>query len=164
MGTTTELKRFSIGVDCSGIQPHTIRVMCNAQEWVLSSDKSVESHDPMDRVGGPFHIHTLCDEGADDNFANKWWLFWIVDSWFSPCILVRGDSDAEAYENFLEWCGDKDANDGEGHYGLIVDDKEKLALIEAGEDVDGVEFTSYGVPVDMSDIRMQPCTLKSLEF
>lgn len=39
--TTTDLKRFAIGVDCSGIQPHTIRVMCNKQEWVLSSDPTV---------------------------------------------------------------------------------------------------------------------------
>lgn len=164
MTTTTDIKRFNLGIDCSKKQPHTIRVTCDEQEWVLSSDESVESHHPMDRVGGQFCIHRLCEEGADDSFAEHWWLAWIVDCAFPSCILVRGDGEQSAYENLLDWLGDANANEGRGNYGMIVDDQEKLDLIESGEEVEGVDFTGRGVPVDMSNVVMKPCTLKSLEF
>lgn len=163
MTTKTELERFKLDDINFAKNPHTIRVLCNEQEYVLTSDKTIETHDPMDRVGGPFCIHRLCEEGAD-NSGDRWFLFWIADSYFPPCILVRGDNEEDAYQNFIDWLGDKDANDGEGHYGMIVTDAEKLAQLETDEGLDGVDYTSYGVPVDTSDVRMRECTIKALEF
>lgn len=146
---------FQIGrLDFDDNPPKAVWVKDRDAVWVLGN--GIESHDPLDRVGGPYRISNYCTE---TNGGEKFFLAWIVDSWFPPCILVMGDSFEDAYENFIDWLADT------GMYCMVVDDEKELAEMQKDDwDGAGVDFSSNGIPVYADSIQMCEVKLLKLEF
>lgn len=157
MTQSTEKKprTFQIGrLDLDDNPPRIIRVKRGDAEWVLGD--GVESHDPMDRVGGPYRI---CDFCTETNGGEKFFIAWIVDSYFPPAILVIGDSWEDAYENFIDWLAES------GRFDMVVTDEKELKEMEENpDDVCGVAWSSNGVPVYDESIQMDEVALVGLEW
>lgn len=153
--TETKPRRFNIGrMDFGNQKPKVIRVRSGDAEWVLGD--GVESHDPMDRVGGPYRIHDFCTEYYD---GERFFLACLGGSYFPPMILVMADTWEDAYENLIDWLAET------GKYCCIVEDEEELKEIEEDPDgICGVSFSSNGVPVYDEEITMNEVQLVSLEF
>ena len=152
--TETKPRRFNIGrMDFGNQKPKVIRVRSGDAEWVLGD--GVESHDPMDRVGGPYRIHDFCTEC---NYGERFFLACLGGSYFPPMILVMADTWADAYENLIDWLA-------EGHWGHVVTDEKELKEMEENPDgICGISFSSNGVPVYDEEITMNEVQLVSLEF
>lgn len=108
-------------------------------EWVFDTTGTVESHDPMDRVGGPYRITDYVDSDGD-----KWFICAVADCAF-PCYdLVRGDSWEEAYENYVDWAAEhRHIQIEEADYGDYAVDSEDPTC----------SFTSDGKPVDTDSVH-----------
>lgn len=157
MATETKEKPRTFQIGRLGFDdnpPKAVWVKDEDAEWVLGD--GIESHHPMDRVGGPYHISDFC---AETNGGEKFFLAWIADSWFPPFILVMGDSLEDAYENFIEWLAET------GKYCMVVDDEKELEEINSEDwNGSGVSFSSMGVPVYDDSIHMKEVKLLRLEF
>lgn len=103
--------------------------------WIWQTDKSVETHCPEDRCGGPYHISDFVSESEGD----KWFIFSTECGQFMIHDLVRGDSWEDAYENFVEWATTA------RH--LAIDE---IDLPDYGDDYN---ITDNGTPYDADGVR-----------
>lgn len=97
-------------------------------------------HDPMDRVGGPYHISAIVDDDFD---GSEWFLFAVVDCYFPCHDLVRADSFEDAYEKYIDWAAE--------NRGIKFDDAD-IPPNESDE-WENICMTSNGVPVDTDNIQ-----------
>jgi hypothetical protein len=114
--------------------------------WVWQKEKKIETYDPADRVGGPYHISALVDEGSGEHL----YIFAVVDSYFPLHDLVRANSWEEAYDIYLDWAA--------AHRHIAID-KEDLKDYKEDE----LSFTSNGIPVDTDNINGHEVTLVGID-
>lgn len=146
---TSVQKTLSLGcVDCGHVR--RIRVKHGEAEWVLDLSGTVETHDPLDRVGGPYRIHDFVESDGE-----QWFLFSVVDCAFPLVDLVRGSSWEDAYETYVDSAAEK----------------RDIAIAEADFDDYALEsdnptchFTSDGRPVDTDNVQGNVVTLIAIEF
>ena len=103
-----------------------------------------ESHDPADRVGGPFTIHDIDDE---DTTWDKWFIFSPADSFFPAYWAICGSSWEDAYERLCEW---------KEEYFRIPDED----LKDYNED--SLSYSPNGIPVDMESVQGFEVTLSTV--
>jgi len=145
----SEQKTLSLGyVDCEGVQ--RIRVKQGDAEWVLDLTGTVESHAPMDRVGGPYRIQDFVESDGE-----KWFLFSVVDCAFPLTELVRGSSWEDAYETYVDWAAEK------RH---IAIDESDFGDYAVESDNPTCSFTSDGKPVDTDNVQGNQVMLLAIEF
>lgn len=131
---------FDVNLDVSLENVSQIWVESGGFLWVWNPDKTVESHDLMDRVGGPYHIVDFLDESDGE----RWFIFAVVDCHFPARDLVRADSFEGAYEEYVDWAAEnRHIKIEEGDY---ADYK-----VESDESTCG--WTSDGTPVDTESIQ-----------
>lgn len=122
--------------------------------WIWDATGKTETHNPMDRVGGPMHI-----SGIDtDSEGDRWFLFSVVDSYFPVTHLVRGNSFEDAYEYYVDYAAK--------HCGIKIEEPD-LKDYKIADDDEGTlecDFTSDGQPVDTSNIHGQEARLVSVHF
>lgn len=110
----------------------------SGEVWVWQKGKSIKSHDPADRVGGPYRLTGFVDEGSGEHV----YIFAVVDSHFPIHDLVRADSFEDAYEAYIDWAA-----------------KRRHLAISDGDlkdyDQNSLTYTSNGIPVDTDNIRAQ---------
>ncbi len=116
------------------------------QVWVYDHTRQAMSHDPMDRVGGPYHISAFVPDGDGDN----WFLFCVADSYFPPTDLCRGNSMEDAYEEYLDWAAE--------HRHLAISEED---LKDYGDEY---QTTSNGVPIDDQQVHCEEVSLFSVDF
>jgi hypothetical protein len=144
-----EQKTLSLGyVDCEHVQ--RIRVRQGESEWVLDLTGTVETHYPMDRVGGPYRIHDFAESDGE-----QWFLFSVADCAFPLVDLVRGSSWEDAYESYIDWAAE--------HRHIAIDpaDFGDYAL-ETNNPT--CHFTSDGRPVDTDNVQGNQVRLLAIEF
>ena len=146
---TSEQKTLSLGyVDCEQVQ--RIRVRQGEAEWVLDLSGAVETHAPMDRVGGPYCIHAYVESDGE-----QWFLFSVVDCAFPLTDLVRGSSWEDAYETYVDWAAERRQ--------IAIDEADfKDYAVES--DSPTCSFTSDGKPVDTDSVHGDQVTLIAIEF
>lgn len=105
-------------------------------DWVWQKGKEITAHDPADRVGGPFRIYDLVDEGSGE----KLFIFAVADSYFPLHDLVRADTFEDAYEAYIDWAAKR------RHLAIEPPD-----LQDYNED--DLHYTSDGVPVDTDNVQ-----------
>jgi hypothetical protein len=143
---TTELK---LGyVDCENAR--RIWVRSGEAEWVFDAEGKTESHDPMDRVGGPYRISAF----VSDSDGSQWFLFAVVDCHFPLHDLVRGDSFEDAYEAYIDWAAE--------HRHIAIAEDELPDYLD-GDDFSG-SYTSDGRPVDTDNVQGHQVTLLRIDF
>jgi len=145
MTTTTVALGY---VDCDRVQ--RIRVQQGDAEWVLDLTGTVETHDPMDRVGGPYRVHAYVESDGD-----QWFLFSVVDCAFPLRDLVRGRSWEDAYETYIDWAAE--------HRHIVIDESD-FGDYAVETDNPTCNFTSNGKPVDTDSIQGGPAKLMAIEF
>jgi hypothetical protein len=148
---TVELFR----VDLEDYQAATIYVTTpQSVLWVYDSTGKIESHDPMDRVGGPFRISDI----VKDSFANegrRFYLCRIQDCAFPPVFLVRGEDMEDAIEYFIDYASK--------NLGMRITPEELPDYLNDEGEYEG-EFDSDGDPVDTDNIHCQEVFLHSIHF
>lgn len=116
-----------------------IWVRSGKAEWVYQGkSRSIESHDPADRVGGPYRLYDFVDEGSGEHL----FIFAVVDSHFPAHDLVRADSEQDAYEAYIDWAAK--------HRNIAIEEPDLKDY-----DPDQLHYTSDGVPVDDENVNMQ---------
>ena len=70
--------------------------------WVWDCEDKIESHDPMDRVGGPFKLSDFVNEDSGDRF----FVFAVLDSYFPIYDVVCANSWEDAYEAYIDFAAD----------------------------------------------------------
>lgn len=108
--------------------------------WVWDCEDKIESHCPMDRVGGPYGLSDFVNEDNEDKF----FIFCVVDSYFPIYDLVCARSFEQAYEDYVDFAADN-------RHCLINDTDLKDYLDKNGE-YQG-SYTSDGKPVDTEAIQ-----------
>jgi len=106
------------------------------EEWVWQKEKNVETHHPMDRVGGPFGLSDFVDEGSGEHL----FVFSVVDCAFPIYDLVRADSWEDAYEAYIDWAA--------SHRHLAIQEPDLKDYKE-----ENLQYTSDGVPVDTDNVN-----------
>jgi hypothetical protein len=108
------------------------------EEWVWQKGKkgSIESHDPADRVGGPYRLYDFIDEGSGEHM----FIFAVADSYFPLHDLVRADNFEDAYEAYIDWAAKR------RHLAIEPPDL-------ADYDQDSLNYTSDGIPVDTDNVQ-----------
>lgn len=145
MATTT----LALGyVDCDRVQRIRVR-QCDA-EWVLDLTGTVETHDPMDRVGGPYRIHAYVESDGE-----HWYLFSVVDCAFPLRDLVRGSLWEDAYETYVDWAAE--------HRHIAIEETDFGDYAVESENPTR-SFTSDGKPVDTENIHGDQVQLAAIEF
>jgi hypothetical protein len=143
------LSPISLGyVDCDKVRQ--IWVRAGESEWVYDTIGAQESHDPMDRVGGPYRINEYVESEGD-----KWFLFACVDSYFPLRELVRGNSFEDAYETYIDFASEK------RHLRIPP---EAYADYDVESDSPNCSFDSSGNPVDTECIQGSEVQLSRLVF
>jgi len=115
--------------------------------YCLDTTGAIDTHDPLDRVGGPYRITSYVESDGD-----KWFLFAVVDSHFPSHDLVRGDSWEGAYETYIDWAAD--------HRNIVIDENE-IDDYRDGDD-NRCNWTSSGTPVDTESIKGAEVTLEKI--
>lgn len=113
--------------------------------WIWQSPDNpskIETHDPMDRVGGPYRIHSFVDDAH--GFGQRWFLFSVQDCAFPIVDLVRGDSWEEAYESYIDFAGE--------HRHCRIDASELPDYLDDKGEFTGT-YDSQGNPVDTDNIN-----------
>lgn len=147
--STANKPALSLGyVDCDKVL--RITVQDGKATWVYDSTGTVETHDPLDRVGGPYRISDYVESDGD-----KWFLFWVVDCYFPLADLVRGSSFEDAYETYLDWAADK------RH--IAIDEADLKDYLDKNGDYQG-SMTSNGVPVETDNIQGREVSLAEIHF
>jgi hypothetical protein len=144
-----EQKTLSLGyVDCEQVQ--RIRVRQGKAEWVLDLTGTVETHDPMDRVGGPYRIHAYVESDGE-----QWFMFSVVDCAFPLRDLVRGSSWEDAYETYVDWAAE--------HRHIAIDQAD---FKDYGVETDHAtcNFTSHGKLVETENVHGDQVALSAIEF
>jgi len=132
----------------------TIRVSVGDAVWQLSDVH--ESHDPADRVGGPYRLQDL----VEDDIWGDWYVFSIVDSYFPPSVLVRAHGEDAAWDAFAEWCTETVSEENpSGRYGLVVTADEQS---DYDEDSSSVVYAG-GHMVDMESVTYHKAAFHSCE-
>jgi hypothetical protein len=121
--------------DLSGATSIWVRGKGN-EEWVWQKGKEIESHDPADRVGGPYRLYDFVDEGSGEHL----YIFVVVDSYFPAYDLVRADSWEDAYEAYIDWAARR------RHLAIEEPDLKDY-------DPDELHYTSDGIPVDTENVQ-----------
>lgn len=121
-------------------------------EWVYNPSGEVESHHPMDRVGGPFRLLDLVDE---DGSGDKWFIFAVVDSYFPIHHVVRGSSWENAYEQYIDYAAE--------HCHIVINAEELPDYLNEEGEFEG-SYTSNGEPVETDNIQGFEVKLSRLEF
>lgn len=160
--TTTKPREF----DIEGRKVRTIRVGSGDAIWSLSDVE--ESHDPMDRVGGPYRISDLIvdDDGWDLWESGKFFLLVIQDCAFPPVLLVLSRSFENASEAFVNWIADSVSEERpEGRYCMAVTDEKIIASDYTNEDgeTESLDFGGGSIGVDTQNVRMTEIPFHSLE-
>ena len=108
----------------------------NGNEWVWQKGKQIEAHDPADRIGGPFRIYDLIDEGSGE----KLFIFAVVDSYFPAYDLVRADSWEDADEAYTDWAARR--------RNIAIDESDLKDY-----DPESLHYTSDGIPIDVDNVQ-----------
>jgi len=142
------VQKTSVSLGCVDLETvEAIFVQQDETVWCYCTSDKVDAHDPMDRVEGPFRIHSF----VDDSDGERWFIFIIQCSFFSPCVLVRGDSWENAHEHMTDYCVD--------HYLLRIEDDDLPDY-----DIEAVTYSSGGVPVDMECVTGHEVALHSIHM
>lgn len=121
--------------------------------WLWDETKLLKSHDPMDRVGGPYRI---VDFIGDQSIAgDRWFLFAVADCAFPLHDLVRADSWEEAYEIYCDWAAE--------HRHIKIEQPNLSDYVDEQGEYNG-SYTSDGTPIDTENVCGFEVTLLSLEF
>jgi len=169
MTTTTEKTTFDFG-RFDNDELENVKAVYLVQErtstttekdcWCFTLDKSIERHDPMDRVGGPYHISSLVEDDLD---GKRFFLFCVADCAFPLIDLVRANTFEEGYERYVDFAEEKrhiGIEDSDlGDYGCVKDPEGNWD----SENFDG-SYTSDGKPVDSSNIQGFEVKLFRIDF
>lgn len=113
----------------------------NKGEWLWQKVQRIKTHDPMDRVGGPFHVTGFIDDGGD-----KFFIFAVADCAFPLHDLVKSNSLESAYEAYIDWAAKK------RHIEIAKGDLKDY-------DEENLHYTSDGIPVDDESVTGFPVRL-----
>lgn len=103
----------------------------------------IETHDPMDRVGGPYELTDFVDD--EYGFGEKWFIFYVQDSYFPTYDLVRGDSFEEAYQNYLDFAAE--------HRHIKIEEHEMKDYEDEKTGEFRGNFTENGIAVDTENVQ-----------
>lgn len=110
--------------------------------WDPYGISGLESHDPADRVGGPYGIDRICDE---DTTYPEWYLFTPADSYFPSIWAACGRTEYDAYQELI--------NDERVKAYLSIDAQD-LADYGADTDEPTCSFADDGTPIDDEGVRL----------
>jgi hypothetical protein len=157
--TTEDKKTIDLStIDCSkakaiwvcplGTIPDTV----DDSVWVFNPDKTISTHCPEDRCGGPFGLFAVVNPG---DCGERWFIFAVVDSHFPVRELVRADSFEDAYEIYVDHAAE--------HWHCKIEESDmKDYLNDAGE-YEGA-YDSSGNPVDTDSIQGCEVRLMRIDF
>lgn len=156
MTTTTKKQPVELTVNCTA---KTVWVRSEGQPprlcqkasvlWVYDTTGNVESHDPLDRAGGPYRITDFVPSEGD-----KWFLFAVADCYFPCRDLVRGSSWEDAYETYIDWAAT--------NRHIAIDDAD-LTDYKVDTDECTCNYTSNGQPVDTDNVVGDEMTLDRID-
>lgn len=120
--------------------------------WVFNPDKTIDTHCPEDRCGGPYGLFAVVNP---DDYGERWFIFAVVDSHFPLRELVRADSFDDAYEIYVDHAAE--------HWHLKIEPEE---FADYGVDTDSptCSFDSHGNPVDTDSIHGSEVRLTRIDF
>lgn len=146
LDTTVDLD----AVECK----ETVRVWWKHHDalWVYDPSNKTESHDPMDRCGGPYRISGIVNPADSGNY---WFIGCLADCYFPPRYAVRADSWEEAYEIFTDWSAE--------HLHTKIEPAD-YADYAVETDNPTCSFTSSGEPVDTEGLHLDGCRLARIDF
>jgi hypothetical protein len=124
--------------------------------YVYDPIGKTQSHDPMDRVGGPYRVSAMVNP---DDSGDKWFLGHVVDDCYFPlCDIVRADSFEDAYGIYIDWCAD--------HRHIVIEEPDLADYVDKDHPENGPEcsFTSDGKPVNTDNIHIDECELVRIDF
>lgn len=108
--------------------------------WVWDCEGKIETHCPMDRVGGPYGLSDFVNEDCGERF----FVFAVADCAFPIYDLVCADSWEHAYEDYIDFAAE--------HRHCLIDDTDLKDYLDKNGEYQG-SLTSDGKPVDTDNIQ-----------